>query len=480
GAIILAVLVPDLQLRFRPFTVAGYTISPVVTWTVILLIYCYFASIVPVWQLLQPRDYINSFILLLCLGLLVAGVAAATLLTPGGARLVAPAVRASPAGAPPIIPFLFVTVACGAISGFHCLVSSGTSSKQIASEPDAQFVAYGSMLTEGFLAVLVILACCAGLGLGSKYTGSWRAELNGSQQVLLLSDADGLEHRIIRQADTGQILTVDGQTVPPRALPQSYDLAGGSLIVEPDNDLLITGRLAWMNHYRAWGTAKGLGAKLGAFIHGGANLASSLGIPIDIAVAIVAVMVTCFAATTLDTATRLERYVIQELASTARIRPLQGKHAATLLAVGTAGALAIAPPPGLTWAAGMGKGGLTLWPIFGAVNQLLAGLAFLVIVFHLLRRRKPLWFIATPAALMLLVPITAMLMQIFRSGGWWRQGQWHLVTVGLAVCALQLWMVGEALRLWPKIRGILEPPLPPLRRPTPTASSFIARKETAG
>src|SRR5690606_13353866 len=72
----------------------------------------------------------------------------------------------APAGAPSMFPFLFITIACGAISGFHCLVSSGTSSKQLQSETDAQFVGFGSMLTEGFLAVLVILACVAGLGLG--------------------------------------------------------------------------------------------------------------------------------------------------------------------------------------------------------------------------------------------------------------------------------------------------------------------------
>ena len=71
-----------------------------------------------------------------------------------------------PSGAPPIWPFLFITIACGAVSGFHCLVSSGTSSKQIANEKDAKFVGYGAMLLEGALAVIVILACCAGVGMG--------------------------------------------------------------------------------------------------------------------------------------------------------------------------------------------------------------------------------------------------------------------------------------------------------------------------
>ncbi len=71
-----------------------------------------------------------------------------------------------PIDALPILPFLFITIACGAVSGFHCLVSSGTSSKQVARETDAQYVGYGAMLLEGALAVIVILACCAGVGMG--------------------------------------------------------------------------------------------------------------------------------------------------------------------------------------------------------------------------------------------------------------------------------------------------------------------------
>ena len=95
------------------------------------------------------------------LGLLLLGLVIAH------PEFVAPAINSNvPADAPPIFPFLFITIACGAVSGFHCLVASGTSSKQLYSEADAQFVGYGSMLLEGGLAVLVILACCAGLGLG--------------------------------------------------------------------------------------------------------------------------------------------------------------------------------------------------------------------------------------------------------------------------------------------------------------------------
>ena len=140
---------------------------PTMTWVAVLLVYSYIASVIPVWTLLQPRDYINSLQLISALamvlvGLVVAGIYGGAPLESGGERqaleIVAQPVNWNPDGAPWIFPFLFITIACGAISGFHCLVSSGTSSKQIKNETDAQFVGYGSMLLEGFLATLVILA----------------------------------------------------------------------------------------------------------------------------------------------------------------------------------------------------------------------------------------------------------------------------------------------------------------------------------
>ncbi len=142
--------------------------NSVVIWTVILLVYCFFASVLPVWLLLQPRDLVNSQQLFVALGLLVVGLIAASL--NGSANLFAAteAISSSiPQDAPPILPFLFITIACGACSGFHCLVSSGTSSKQVACEHDAQSVGYGAMLLESALAVVVILACTAGVGMGA-------------------------------------------------------------------------------------------------------------------------------------------------------------------------------------------------------------------------------------------------------------------------------------------------------------------------
>ena len=140
-------------------------------WTIILLIYAYIASVLPVTKLLQPRDFINSHQLVIAMILLVVGIFAASFT--GDLEIVAPSVNLAPKGAPPIWPFLFITIACGAVSGFHAIVSSGTSSKQIEKEKDALMVGYGSMLMEGALAILVIIAVAAGIGLGYDSNGKF-------------------------------------------------------------------------------------------------------------------------------------------------------------------------------------------------------------------------------------------------------------------------------------------------------------------
>jgi carbon starvation protein len=125
-------------------------------WIILQAIYSFLASVLPVWLLLQPRDYLESFKLYAGLGLLFAGIIAT------GPTIVAPAVRVAVEGAPPIWPFLFVTIACGALTGFHSLVASGTTSKQLANEKDAAFVGYGGMAAESALAMGAVIACTAG------------------------------------------------------------------------------------------------------------------------------------------------------------------------------------------------------------------------------------------------------------------------------------------------------------------------------
>lgn len=388
-------------------------------WVTVLLVYSYIASVLPVWALLQPRDYINSLQLLSALGLIVVGLVYAGLFHGApvdGERppleIVAPMVETSLElkQLPLIFPFLFITIACGAVSGFHCLVSSGTSSKQLRCETDARFVGYGSMLTEGFLAVLVILACVAGLGLG----------------------------------------------IP--------DGAGGMLL----------GQEAWDARYAGWTTMSGLGAKVGAFVDGAANFLKALGISAVFATALMGVFVASFAATTLDTACRLQRYVVQELAA-CLVRPKQAeagdgeeesrkvlavtanplswllnKHGATIFAVAIAWWMASLP-------AGEGKapgtGGLILWPLFGATNQLLGGLAFLVIIFWMHRQRMSIWFMVLPAVFMLVLPAWAMAYQIFGQAigsnqSWIDQERWLLVGIGSASLVLEAWMIIEALAAW--------------------------------
>lgn len=399
---------------------------PIMTWVAVLLIYSYIASVLPVWTLLQPRDYINSLQLLSALALVVVGLVIAGLfggapVESGGERpaleIAAPALRLAPEGAPWIFPFLFITIACGAISGFHCLVSSGTSSKQISCETDAQFVGFGSMLTEGFLAVLVILACVSGIGLGI-------AAMDGSGAILL-------------------------------------------------------GESAYLQRYATWSVSNGLGAKVGAFVEGSANFLQAIGFPATFAVALMGVFVASFAATTLDTACRLQRYVIQELAralmggeageaAASPAHPLRlftNKHGATLFAVGIAFVIAALPVNNDIWSwTTAGKGGLILWPLFGATNQLLGGLAFLVIAFWLWRRRLPVWFAVIPMIFMLFLPGLAMVINLFfGETSYLGTRNWTLVVLGGLSLILQVWIVVEALIAWPRARGVLEEPLEPAK-----------------
>ncbi len=140
-------------------------------WTWSLLIYAFIASVLPVWLLLQPRDFLNSLLLYLALFSMLAGF---FLLSPDWA---APAVNPHPVGAPPILPFLFIVIACGAVSGFHGLVASGTSSKQLDKETDAPFIGYAGMIGESLLALLAVLATTAGAFSNRQdweaFYGSW-------------------------------------------------------------------------------------------------------------------------------------------------------------------------------------------------------------------------------------------------------------------------------------------------------------------
>lgn len=355
-------IIAGSMLPFRMPHLFGFT--PLTIWTVLLLIYTYIASVLPVWTLLQPRDFINAYQLFIALALLVIGILVA------GAPVVAPAVNLHPAGAPPVLPFLFVTIACGAISGFHCMVSSGTTSKQLSTEKDIQFVGYGSMLVEGLMAVLVLIAVSAGLGM----------------------------------------------------------------MVKTDSGAILSGREAWSHYYASWAAVSGLGAKVGAFVSGSANLLGSIGIPLTVGTTLMGVFVASFAATTLDSATRIQRYVIHEVVADSNVRILKNRYSATLIAVISAGVLALSQ--------GGGKGGMILWPLFGTSNQLLAGLALLTVTVYLAKLGKNYIYTLIPMVIVLFFTGWAMTYNIII---FYRTGQWHLLSLGTAIMLLECWMLGETL-----------------------------------
>ncbi|MGM7665514.1 carbon starvation CstA family protein [Microbacterium sp. A93] len=198
GAIVVALLVGVAVYRLRwplvPITIVGVValyalivlgdqvpvvlpestlgMSPATFWIVALFVYGAIASLLPVWVLLQPRDYINGVQLFVGLGLLYGAVLIATLFAADKPQIVAPMINMDvPAGTPSLVPLLFVTIACGAISGFHGMVSSGTSSKQLDKETDARFVGYFGAVGEGLLALGTILAVIGGF----RTVAEWEA-----------------------------------------------------------------------------------------------------------------------------------------------------------------------------------------------------------------------------------------------------------------------------------------------------------------
>lgn len=369
--------------KFSMPTIAGIPATGV--WTIILLAYAFIASTLPVTTLLQPRDFINSHQLIVAMMLLVLGVLAASF--SGRLEIVAPALQTSPAQAPPMWPFLFITIACGAISGFHSLVSSGTSAKQVRNETESLFVGYGSMLMEGALATLVIIAVAAGIGMG-------------------------------------------------------YTPKGGET---------LTGVAAWTTHYSSWAAAAGLGAKITAFVDGSANIIGSLGIPKIITLAIMGVFVASFAATTLDTATRIQRYVIAELAGDLKLNALTGRYPATMIAVGSALILAFAAGPG-------GVGALKLWPLFGAVNQTLAALALIIITLYLQRLGGLKWLISgLPAIFMAVMTIWAVILNQVNFLG---AHNMLLTVINICILLIAIWIVVEG--AFKFFASIGKPPVDPV------------------
>ena len=346
-------------------------------WIIILFIYSAIASLLPVWTLLQPRDYINSHQLFVGLGLLFLGILVAQPIVD------APAIRSfSEPGTPSLFPLLFVTIACGAISGFHGLVSSGTSSKQLEHLTDARMVGYGGMIGEGTLALASTIAAVAGISLV--------AEAN-LPSVGLVSD------------------------------------------------------LSWAVYYDSWAHASS--NKATAFVLGGGALLESLGIPMNMANTIMAVLVISFAATTLDTATRIQRFILNEFGLVTKIKFLSNRFIGTAIAIIPAIILAFwnlsDPSTGTTRQAGW-----LLWPIFGASNQMLGALTLMVLTLYYWQKKKPILPLLIPMILILVLTFAAL---IINAINFFDQ---NILLFGITVLLiiLILWMVFEGINKVLEIR----------------------------
>ncbi|PAB57551.1 carbon starvation CstA family protein [Anaeromicrobium sediminis] len=280
-------------------------------WIYILLGYIFVASVTPVWILLQPRDYLNSFLLY---AMLIGAVLGIVIYRP---TIELPAVTSFNVGGKLLFPMLFVTVACGAISGFHSLVGSGTSSKQLDSEADAKIVGYGSMLIECVLAVIAIITA-------AYVTKDKFAELLG---------------------------------------------AGGPINVFSDG--------------------------IGVFM-------SKFGIPYATGKSFVALAISAFALTSLDTGTRLGRFIFQEMIDQKEGESeniLANRYVATGITVVLGG-----------W---LGSGSWTkIWPIFGSANQLLAVLALIAVAVWLKKSGKNYKMFIIPMIFMLAVTVFALILLI--------------------------------------------------------------------
>ena len=316
--------------------------DPKCTWSLILLGYCLVASIMPVWMLLQPRDYLSSFLLIACIfgggaGLLVVGF---------GAPSSVPASSGFyDAKLGFIFPALFITVACGAVSGFHSIVASGTTAKQLPAESSARPVAYGAMIVEGILALIAL----------------------------------------------GAIMVVGKTDMTPQAT-----------------------------------FATGMGKFLSVF-----------GIKPVVGASFALLALSTFLLTTLDTCTRLGRYILEELVG---VRGAKARLAATLI---TLAVPVVAVFARVDWTA--------VYPVFGSANQLLAVFALLAIIVWRVHQGKSFVFLLWPMILML-ATTTTQLTKLIIAG--FQGQQTVLVTILAAILLLiALALLVDTARCWGKIRS---------------------------
>ena len=301
-------------------------LSPLLFWFIVLLVYAGVASILPVQTLLQPRDYLSTFILF---GSMALGIVALLWVAPG---LNTPAWRGAMSDVQgPVWPMLFVLVACGAISGFHSLVAGGTTSKQLADETQGKAIAYGGMLTEGVVAVVTVLMVGGGL--------YWIAPEGGGIDMAQLGFRETLQ-------------------------------SGGWI-------------LAFGNGY-------------GNVVH---QMLPILSFTLASMVAVLAL--NTFVLTTLDTAVRITRFLVQE-ALGQHVPIFRDKYVVTIAVVLAA------------YLIGATDGWQKIWPIFGATNQLIAAVALFVVATWLMAVKRPTHYVLYPALFMVVTTIAALGWQAYQ------------------------------------------------------------------
>lgn len=301
-------------------------LAPLTFWFIVLMIYAGLASVMPVQLLLQPRDYLSTYVLF---GSMSLGIVALLWVHPGLNTPMFLGGYSEQQG--PVWPMLFVLVACGAVSGFHSLVASGTVSKQLANESQGKLISYGGMLTEGVVAVCTVLLVGGGL--------YWVAPAGGGIDMNTLGFRETLQN-------------------------------GG-----------------WIH---AFGSGYG---------HVVSQMLPFLGFTVASMIAVLAL--NTFVMTTLDTAVRITRYIVQESAGD-RATWLHNKYVTTFIVVA------------LAYSIGATDGWQKIWPIFGATNQLIAAMALFVISAYLIGVRKPTHFTLIPAIFMVITTIAALVWQAYR------------------------------------------------------------------
>ena len=355
---------PDWAARF---TFVGKALA----W--MLIGYGFVAAVLPVWLLLAPRDYLSTFLKIGTVVLLAVAICVALpdLRMPAITRF---ADGTGPVFAGKLFPFLFITIACGAISGFHALISSGTTPKMLENEGDARLIGYGGMLMEAFVAVMALIAACV-LDPGLYFALNAPAALIGTTPE-----------------SAAQAISGWGFTITPDMLAATAREIGETTVLS-----------------RAGG-APTLAVGMAQILHGLFGGDGMLAFWYHYAILFEAL----FILTTIDAGTRVARFMIQEVIGVA-YPPFRRTESWTANLVCTA--LAVA---GWGWFLYQGVidplGGInTLWPLFGIANQMLAGMAMIFVCVALvkMKRDKFLWVALLPTTWLLVCTMTAGWQKLF-------------------------------------------------------------------